>query len=218
MRAALNPAWQNPTWWYPDSPTKQWVRCKWTCNVSGQFSLFSAFFDWQNDDCSVWKQCYFVSNLAILPTVFSKRQNEPSLWPFSLEDYSQSRRLLSYQPFPKNCWLEHPPKAVPANSSHWQPMDTFLLHRNCTSQNHGTAGNCKANSFVNSAVRDRKIHRKWGSFCKDLCGFVWKSELTAWAFDMSDDFLKLAMPLSWVHVHLKNRDKNKLIRHLSLQS
>ena len=31
-------------------------------------------------------------------------------------------------------------------------MDTFLFHRHCTSQNHGTAGNREAGSFVNSAV------------------------------------------------------------------
>ena len=31
-------------------------------------------------------------------------------------------------------------------------MDTFLFHRNCTSRNHGTAGNREADGFVNSAV------------------------------------------------------------------
>ena len=57
----------------------------------------------------------------------------------------------------KNCWLEHPPEVVPASSSHWQPMDTFLFHRNCTSWNHGTAGNPEAGGSVNSAVRVRTI-------------------------------------------------------------
>ena len=67
-----------------------------------------------------------------------------------LQCYSLSCWLLSYWPFPKNCQLEHPPEAIPAGSSHWQPMDTFLFHKNCTSWNHGTARNCKAGSFVNS--------------------------------------------------------------------
>ena len=31
-------------------------------------------------------------------------------------------------------------------------MDIFPFCRNCTSQSHGTAGNCKAGGFVNSAV------------------------------------------------------------------
>ena len=31
-------------------------------------------------------------------------------------------------------------------------MDIFLFHRNCTSQNHGMTGNCKAGSFVNHTV------------------------------------------------------------------
>ena len=32
-------------------------------------------------------------------------------------------------------------------------MDTFLFHKNCTSQNRGMAGNREAVGFVNSAVR-----------------------------------------------------------------
>ena len=31
-------------------------------------------------------------------------------------------------------------------------MDTFLFHKNCTSRNHGTAGNRETGGFVNSAV------------------------------------------------------------------
>ena len=45
-----------------------------------------------------------------------------------------------------------PSEAIPAGSSHWQPMDTFLFHRNYTSGNHGTAENSEAGGFVNSAV------------------------------------------------------------------
>ena len=62
-----------------------------------------------------------------------------------LQPYSQSRRT------------ERPQEVIPAGGSHWQPMDTFLSHRNCTSQNHGTAGNRETGSFVNSAVSYIKI-------------------------------------------------------------
>ena len=45
--------------------------------------------------------------------------------------------------------MNMPPEAVPANGSHSQPMNTFQFHRNCTSRNHGTAGNREAGNFVN---------------------------------------------------------------------
>ena len=62
-----------------------------------------------------------------------------------LQPYSQSRRTACRR-------TERPQEVVPAGGSHWQPMDTFVFHRNCTSGNHGTAGNGEAGSFVNSAV------------------------------------------------------------------
>ena len=71
-----------------------------------------------------------------------------------LQFYSQSCHLLSYQLFPKNHWQECPPEAIPTSGSHWQTMGTFLFHRNCTSENHGKAGNREDSRFVNSAVRN----------------------------------------------------------------
>ena len=79
---------------------------------------------------------------AVMPNHFTKSILQP---------YSQIRRLLSYRPFPKNRWQD-PPEAIPTSGSHWQPMDTFLFHRNCTSRTHGMAGNREASGFVNSAV------------------------------------------------------------------
>ena len=76
----------------------------------------------------------------------------------SLQRYSQSHSE-------KNHWQEWnapappPPKnIIPAGSSHSQPMDTFLLHRNYTSRSHATAGNRKADSFVNYAVKSHHKH------------------------------------------------------------
>ena len=72
--------------------------------------------------------------------------------------------LFTKPPFPKNHWPQHPPEAIPAGSSHWQPMDTFPFHRNCTSQNHGTAGNHEASSFVNSAIHKATVQRSAGGW------------------------------------------------------
>ena len=82
-----------------------------------------------------------------------------------LQHYSQSCRLLSYRPFLKNCQLECPPEVVPASSSHWLPMDTFVLHRNCTSWNHGTAGNREASlPWVGAPLGNPGPATAWDSF------------------------------------------------------
>ena len=66
---------------------------------------------------------------------------------------------------------ERPQEVVPAGGSHWQPMNTFLSHRNCTSRNHGTAGTREAGGFVNRAV-----NRLWGGGAK-LLFQVWIQDL-----------------------------------------
>ena len=43
----------------------------------------------------------------------------------------------------------------------FQPLAPFTAYgsfRNCTRQNHGTAGNCEASGFVNSAVKNHCAH------------------------------------------------------------
>ena len=63
-----------------------------------------------------------------------------------LQHYSQSRRMACHR-------TEWPLEVVPAGSSHWHPMDTFLFHRSYTRQTSVTAVNREADGFVNSAVR-----------------------------------------------------------------
>ena len=41
--------------------------------------------------------------------------------------YSQSRWILSNQPFLESCWQEFSPETVPAGGSHSQPMGHFSL-------------------------------------------------------------------------------------------
>ena len=82
--------------------------------------------------------------------------------------YSQSRQLLSYRLFPKCCWQECPPDTVAASSSHSQPMDTFLSHRNCTNLSQGMAKNHEVGGFVNSAVNSFAIHIKASAFPKHI--------------------------------------------------
>ena len=99
----------------------------------------------------------------------------------SLQRYSQSRRLLSYRPFLKNRQQERPPEVVPAGGSHWQPMDTFVFHKNCTSWNHGTAGNREAGGFVNSAVKKRlEVVPASSSHWQPMDTFVFHRNCTSW--------------------------------------
>ena len=67
-----------------------------------------------------------------------------------LQRYSQSRRTAC-------CHTEQPLEVIPASSSHWQPMDNFLFHRNYTRQTSGTAMNREAAGFVNSAVNEHSL-------------------------------------------------------------
>ena len=64
---------------------------------------------------------------------------------FCLQRYSQSCRTACRG-------TERPQEVIPAGSSHWQPMDTFLFHRNYTRQTSGTAVNRETTGFVNSTV------------------------------------------------------------------
>ena len=59
--------------------------------------------------------------------------------------YSQSHRTACHR-------TKRSLGVVPAGGSHWQPMDTFLFHRNYTRQTSGMAVNHEAAGFVNSAV------------------------------------------------------------------
>ena len=65
---------------------------------------------------------------------------------FELQRYSQSCHMACRH-------TERHQEVVPASGSHWQPMDTFLFHRNYTRQTSGTAMNREAAGFVNSAVK-----------------------------------------------------------------
>ena len=115
-----------------------------TLNVWGKYKR--SFFD-------IVTVLFTKPSSSILPAVGMTSETVPAAGPIhGLQCYSQSCWFLSYWPFPKNCWPEHPPEAIPASGSHWQPMDTFLFHKNCTSWNHGMTGNHEAGYFVNSAV------------------------------------------------------------------
>ena len=84
-----------------------------------------------------------------------------------LQRYSQSHQLLSY-------WLL--PKKPPAGMTHrgHSPIDGFRVGTMEQYQsNHGTAGNCEAGGFVNSAVRvmtNSILHVCWDQIQKNYKG------------------------------------------------
>ena len=69
--------------------------------------------------------------------------------PFSLQRYSQSRRLLSYQPFPAE-WLKMP--LVGTTHIHHSPSQGFTDFQELYQSDYRTAGNHEAGGIVNTAV------------------------------------------------------------------
>ena len=69
-----------------------------------------------------------------------------------LQGYSQT---LTKLPYGLSLCTEQSLEVVPAGGSNWQPMDTFLFHRNYTRQTSGTAVSREGAGFVNSAVSRR---------------------------------------------------------------
>ena len=73
-----------------------------------------------------------------------------SCWFLDSNDVTLSA-LFTKPPYTLRC-TERSLEVVLYGSSHWQPMDTFLFHRNYTRQTSGMAVSREAAGFVNSAV------------------------------------------------------------------